>query len=110
MLKDVDEAVGLAQRSYADGDEATARLMIGAARSMLGMIDERFQVAGGQSSRALLRETDADLKAIELSAAVVPAMFESWKTKWPARDHALLAAEPRSFFSETMIRRQLGER
>ena len=110
LLGDVDEAVKLAQLSYGDGDKATASLLIGASRSMLGMIDERFQVAGGQSSRALLREADADLRAIELSDTVGPARFDSWRTKWPGREQALLAAEPRSLFSEAVVRRELGER
>ena len=41
--------------SYASGDQATGRLLIGAARSMLGMIDERFQLPGGERSRTMLR-------------------------------------------------------
>ena len=46
MLEDVDTAVSLAQQSYAAGDKPTGRLLIGAARSTLGKIDERFEVAG----------------------------------------------------------------
>jgi hypothetical protein len=110
LLGDIDEAVRLAQQSYADGDQATARLLIGAARSMLGMIDERFQVAGGQGSRALLREADGDLKAIELADTVSPTSFDAWRGRWPERERRLLAAESRSLFSERVLRRQLGER
>jgi hypothetical protein len=110
VLGDIDEAVRLAQQSYADGDQATARLLIGAARSMLGMIDERFQVAGGQGSRALLREADGDLKAIELADTVSPTSFDAWRGRWPERERRLLAAESRSLFSERVLRRQLGER
>ena len=110
MLDDVDAAVSLAQQSYGDGDTATARLLLGAARSMLGMIDERFQLASAQNIRTSLRETDADLRAIELADVVSPASFDAWRGKWPARERALLAAEPRSLFSERVIRRQLGQR
>jgi len=110
MLADVDEAVRLAQQSFAEGDKATARLLIGAARSMLGMIDERFEITGGERSRELLRATDADLKTIELADTVGPAPFDAWRRKWPERERALLAAEPHSLFSEAVIRRLLGER
>jgi hypothetical protein len=110
MLEDVGDAVRLARQSYADGDTATARLLIGAARSTLGMIDERFQVAGGDKSRALLREADADLKAIELSQIVPSGLFDEWNSKWSERQRELRAAEPRSLFSESVIRRRLGER
>src|SRR3954453_22233149 len=110
MLEDVEEAVRLAEQSYADHDQATARLLIGAARSMLGTIDERFQVDGGQSVRIVLREADMDLKAIELPDTAPAASFDNWRSRWPEREQRLLAAEPRSLFSERMIRRQLGKR
>ena len=110
VLADVDDAVRLAQESYADHDNAAARLLMGAARSMLGMIDERFQIVGGEKSRALLREADADLKGIERSETVSPASFDTWRSRWPERERRLLAAEPRSLFSEAVVRRQLGQR
>jgi len=110
MLDDVNEAVGLAQQSYADGDRATGRLLIGAARSMLGTIDERFQLKGGETSRVLLLEADTDLKAIELADVVSAGSFDAWRGKWASREHALRAAEPTSLFSESVIRRRLGER
>jgi hypothetical protein len=110
MLDDVNEAIRLAQESYASGDKATGRLLIGAARSMLGMVDERFQLPSGESSRQLLREADADLKAIELADVVSAASFEAWRDKWPDRERRLGSAEARSLFSEAVIRRQLGER
>jgi hypothetical protein len=107
MLDDVDMAVKLAHQSYAVGDRSTARVLIGAARSMLGAIDERFEVPGNDSCRALLREADADLKAIEL-ADVSALNFEAWQSKWPSRTQQLRAAEPQSLFSETVLRRMLA--
>jgi hypothetical protein len=109
MLDDVSEAVRLAKQSYADGDKATGRLLIGAARSMLGMIDERFQLKGGEKSRLLLREADTDLKAIELSETVTANSFDAWRGKWLSRKQALRSGEATSLFSEAVIRRQLGE-
>jgi len=110
MLDDVDDAVRLAENSFVTGDKRTGRLLAGAARSMLGMIDERFQVSGGESSRRLLREADADLKAIELSNAVSASSFDTWRGKWAERERQLRSAEARSLFSESVVRRRLGER
>ncbi len=110
MLDDVSEAVRLSQESYASGDKSTGRLLMGAARSMLGMIDERFQVVSGEGSRLLLHEADAELKGIELADAVSAASFEAWRRKWPERKRQLRSAEGKSLFSEKVIRRQLGER
>jgi hypothetical protein len=110
MLDDVAEAVRLSQESYASGDKATGRLLIGAARSMLGMIDERFQVPAGEGSRLLLRGADADLKSIELADSVSASSFDAWRSKWPDRERQWRLAEPKSLFSEAVIRRELGER
>ena len=110
MLDDVDDAVRLAEDSFVAGDKPTGRLLAGAARSMLEMIDERFQASGGESSRRLLREADADLKAIELSNAVSASSFETWRGTWADRVRQLRSAETRSLFSESVVRRRLGER
>ncbi|MFL6726568.1 MAG: hypothetical protein ACJ8FS_08650 [Sphingomicrobium sp.] len=107
MLDDTDRAVRLSEQSYADGDKATARLLIGAARSILGKIDERFELAGGEPSRALLRDTDADLKVMEHADAVSPDAFRRWRRAWPARAHQLREAETRSYFSEAVLRQAL---
>ena len=108
MLDDVDEAVRLAQQSYASGDRPTGRLLITAARSILGMIDERFQVSGGEKSRELLRDADADLKAIELGGVISATSFDAWNAKWDSRKRSLRSAESTSLFSEAILRRQLG--
>jgi len=108
MLDDVGRAMRLAQESYAGGDRATARVLIGAARSVLGKVDERFQLPGGESSRSLLRDADADLRAIELAQTVSPDAFREWRHSWPARAHRLREAEPSSYFSEGVLRRTLA--
>ena len=108
MLDNVATALRLAQDSYAAGDHATGRVLIAAARSTLGAIDERFQVNGGDASRALLRNADADLRTIELADAVSPRAFADWQSKWPARSTELRAAEPRSLYSEAVLRRALA--
>jgi hypothetical protein len=108
VLDDVDAAMRLAEQSYAGGDQATARLLVGAARSMLGKVDERFELPGGETSRARLRDADADLRTIELARTVSPDAFRQWRHAWRARAHQLREAEPRSYFSEAMLRRALA--
>jgi hypothetical protein len=108
MLDDVDRAVALAEQSYAAGDRATARVLIAAARSMLGKIDERFDVPGGDASRSVLREADGDLRFFELADSASPRVFAEWRSKWPARADELRAAEPRSLFSEAVLRHALA--
>ena len=107
ILDQVALAVRLGEQSYDAGDRATARVLIAAARSNLGRIDERFQTPSTSNSRALLREADADLKAIELADNPPPGGFANWQRIWPARREKLLAAEPRSLYSEAMLRRAL---
>jgi hypothetical protein len=108
MLDDAEAAVRLADQSYAAGDSATGKVLISAARSTLGKIDERFQVAGGEKGRAALRDAAGDLKAIELSDTVTERMFQVWQGKWPARTRELRSEESRSLFSEARVRRLLA--
>jgi len=108
MLEDVDAAVGLAQETLTSGDEPTTRLMLGAARSTLGSIDERFQVPGDEASRDILRQADAELQAVENADAPTAATFDSWRRDWPAREQWLRLAAPRSLYSEAVLRRFLS--
>jgi hypothetical protein len=107
-LEDVDAAVRLARETLAEGDQATARVMIAAARSMLGAIDERFQGSGDEASRELLHQAAADLASIELADRPTASMFESWQKRWPARKRQLRSAEARSLFNPAVVRRLAG--
>lgn len=108
MLDDVDTAVRLAEQSYAAGDKDTGRFLVGAARSTLGKIDERFELPGEDASRAVLRDAAADLKAIELADEVSPGAFREWRRSWPDRARRLRAAEGKSLFSEAVLRKALA--
>ena len=108
MLDDVDTAVRVAEETLATGDKSTAIVMLRAARSTLGSIDERFRVPGDEPSREILQAADAQLRAIELADAPTPAMFESWQKDWAARKQELRSAEPRSLYSESVLRRFLS--
>jgi hypothetical protein len=108
MLDDAETAVQLAEQSYAAGDKAAGRVLISAARSTLGKIDERFQVPGGEKDRSLLKDADADLRTIEIADTVTDRQFRDWQAKWPSRARQLRQAEPVSLFSEANIRRLLA--
>ena len=108
MLKDVDTAVRLAEETLSGGDVPTALVMLRAARSTLGSIDERFRVPGEQDTRDVLLQADAELRAIETSDVPIPSMFERWRKDWPTRERQLRSAEPRSLYSETVLRRFLS--
>jgi hypothetical protein len=96
-LADIDSAVALARTSQGE----TRRLLLAAARSTLGAIDERFP--GAEADRALLRQADSDLAAIRQGQAD----FARWNRLWPARRARLLAHRGRSLFDPTRLRRAL---
>lgn len=108
LLDDVEKAVLLARREFADGDPATGRLLLGAARSTLGRIDERFEVDEDGDARRVLHDASAELGQIEHSQTVKAASFADWNGKWPGRVRLLRLSEPRSLFSAAMLRRELG--
>ena len=99
-LADVDGAVALARTS--DGD--TRRLLLAAARSTLGAIDERF--AGLDRGRAALRDADAELSAIRLERTG----FATWDAKWPGRRRLLIRDEPLSLYTAAKLAAALNTR
>lgn len=108
MLAEVDAAVGAARQAFAAGDPATARVMLAAARSTLGRIDERFQLAGVEPSRQMLRDADSELLRLQRQQSAQPPAFGRWDAGWPARKRQLLKAEARSLFSPAVLRRALA--
>ncbi|MGL4542852.1 MAG: hypothetical protein ACRCUI_10115, partial [Polymorphobacter sp.] len=62
-LADADRAVVAAQAALAGGDRDTAAAMLLAARSQLGLVNERYAGAALAGDRALLKRADADLAA-----------------------------------------------
>ena len=102
LIAEVDSALRLARNEQ---DAATARLLIGAARSNLGRIDERFQVPGLEGVRKLLVEADGELRAIQdaLGSRAEKALWLRWDKSWPARRERLQADAPRSLFSNAVL-------
>lgn len=107
MLADTDAAMRAAEDSWRSGDPASARLLVGAARSTLGAIDERFQVPGLERNRAQLHAADAQLRAIQQAPTKVG--FRTWRRDWQRRKMDLRKQERRSLFSTAVLRRRLVE-
>ena len=109
-VEDVETVVRLAQRKAAIGDVATARFLLGAARSRLGRIDERFSVAGLEAQRAILKDASVELGAAQqtLGGGGERTLLTRWQVSWASRRSALLAVEGRSLYSEAAMRRYAG--
>jgi hypothetical protein len=107
MLGEAEAAMRAAEVSWRRGDTATARLLVGAARSTLGSIDERFQVPGLEPGRAQLQAADAQLRALQRAPS--RAGFRTWRRDWQRRKMELRRQEGRSLFSASVLRRRLVE-
>jgi hypothetical protein len=105
MLADADAAMSSAEVSWRSGDVPTARLLVGAARSTLGSIDERFQVPGLERSRAILHAADAQLRTIR--QAPTKSGFRRWQRDWQRRKVELRKQEQQSLFLASVLRRRL---
>ena len=110
LLADANAAMRAAERSWRGGDAASARLLVGAARSTLGSIDERFQVPGLERSRAQLRAADVQLRAIQqaIRSPLAAARFRKWRSDWPRRTRELRRQEHLSLFAPSVLRRALA--
>ena len=109
LLVEAGEAADVAGAAAEAGDRETMRLLVAAARSALGRIDERFQVAGLESVRDILADADAELRAVrEMPAADAAPALAAWKRRWMPRLVALEMREDRSLFSPAMLRRRLS--
>jgi hypothetical protein len=100
-MVEVDAAVALARASEGE----TRRMMLAAARSTLGAIDERFQLPGLESQRALLQRADKILEAIRSEGT----NFADWNRIWPGIRSNLLLSERRSLFARSRLRRLIDE-
>jgi hypothetical protein len=90
-------------------DRDSMKLLVGAARSQLGRIDQRFQLPGLEPERSLLREADGGLAAIQhLGSAPASAAIDRWLQHWPAKLRTMRRKEARSLFNPAILRRTLG--
>ncbi|HUO11619.1 MAG TPA: hypothetical protein VMU37_02580, partial [Caulobacteraceae bacterium] len=102
-LADVRRAVRAALAALGRGDGDSADLMVEAARSGLGDIDERYAGAGLASEREALRTASADLAAAQADSrgrrVAAERSLQLWLDREPAWAPSVLAAEPASLYS-----------
>ncbi len=112
MLSDARAAVTAALPALRKEDRATAVFLVGAARSQLGRVDERFSLPGLERSRELLRRSDSELAAIvaaiRAGSPVAPDRLQAWQRGWAELKRELTRQEKRSLFSPRVLRRQLA--
>ena len=111
-LAHIDAALDNAEWLARMGDGPAARLLVSAARSELGLIDERFALPGLARAAAPLRRAGAALGAIERQMATDPARalpaLQRWRTGAGGWQRPLRSAEPRSLFNPAVLARWLG--
>lgn len=102
LIQEIDAALNLARD---ERDRATSRILIGAARSNLGRIDQRFQVPATESDRAMLVEADSDLRTLQeaLGTREEKELWKEWDASWAKRKQRLQADGPRSLFSNAVL-------
>lgn len=112
MLSDARTALSAALPALHRGERATAVFLVGATRSQLGQIDERFKLPGLERSRELLRRSDRELAeiapAIRLGSGNASQQIHAWKRGSLALMRKLKRQERRSLFSNKVLRRHLS--
>lgn len=98
-------AVQAAQQLLAVRDQPAAHLLLAAARSALGRLDERYAGVPGIDRRLAAR--DGELRQVQALAAAEPASAMAALDRWTARfdkdSRVLRAAQDRSLYSALMI-------
>ena len=93
-------AVALAESEQGE----TRRLLLAAARSQLGAVDERFAIPGGEKARAMLRDADRELAALRSGEGD----FRAWRRSWPDRRRRLLRLERSSLYDPLKLKAALA--
>jgi hypothetical protein len=109
VITDIEDAIRLARATSTEGDTTTTRLLLGAARSNLGRIDERLRGSELKAEKIILRAADKELAVLQ----AIPTRrvgWTRWEREWPKRKRALLRAEPKSLYSEARLREALASR
>ena len=100
-------AIVAAQAALARSDAPAAHLLIAAARSSLGRLDERFAGVAGIGRRLAARDTD--LLRIQTTAAADPAVarrsLDAWRARFASDVLAMRTAEPRSRYAAAVLDR-----
>jgi hypothetical protein len=109
MLADTDAALGAALLAGNKGDAETMRLLIGAARSAMGRIDERFQPGRLETERQLLRQADRDLQTVQrMRPEAATKEIRRWRRTWRGPLSRLKRVESQSLFAPAILEERLS--
>lgn len=112
LLEDGRRASIAAGFAWARGDVAATRLLISAARSALGRIDERYADRELAANRVALRSADLALlgiaQAVDRRAPDVSARLAAWRSDMARWSPALRRDESRSLFNRTLLEAALS--
>lgn len=108
-LDDARRAVRTARQALGRGQAGTAALMIGSARSQLGLIYERYDGPALGSDRLALTAADRALQAAadasRSGASDADALLAAWLAQSGRWSDRILADEPRSLFAPRRLDR-----
>lgn len=111
-LADARAAVQASQFALDANDRVAARLMLASARSVLGMIDERYAGPALARDRDGLREADRELAtiqaAVDAGASNAPLRIVAWLAKVPRWSAALQRDESLSLFNPERLANPAG--
>lgn len=100
-------ALAAAEQALQHQDPETALLMVGSARTQIGLVYERWDDPTLASTRADLRAADLELAAIadaiRRKSPAVQAKMSAWTAGMTALDARLTREEPKSLFSPARI-------
>ena len=106
-LDNAVRAVRVAAIALGKGDKPTAILMLEAARSQLGLVNERYGAASLGRERGLLHAADADLAAdivaIRDERPGVDGRLAAWLAEQPGWSRAVVAHERASLFNPARL-------
>ncbi|MCL1635697.1 hypothetical protein M2650_13795 [Luteimonas sp. SX5] len=111
-LSDARAAAQAAQYALDARDPATAHLMLSAARTALGMIDERYAAPEFARERRFLRDADLELAALQHAVGAgrpdAASRIAAWLARMPRWGDPLRDREPESLFDRTRLAAALG--
>jgi hypothetical protein len=107
LIDDSRRAIASAVFAWSAGDRPAARLMVAAARSRLGLINERFDGPALAGDRQRLVAADLELLAIEQAMdrnqGDISARLAAWQAGVPGWAAPLRRNEPRSLFNPSNL-------
>lgn len=113
LLDDASRALAAARHAWQRGDIAATRLLVSAARSTLGRIDERYAGDALADERRALRAADQALlgiaRAIDRREPRIPARLAAWRTEMAHWRPSLVRAEPGSLFDRARLKGVLAQ-